>query len=276
MDRLLNYYFTILLIFVFTVWAPQGMHGDILAGFAASMIICFAAFALRWLTLDGAGAALVIGTVTYGMGGWVLIISLIFFFLSSAVFSLTDASAADESAVKSSESVRRSGLQVWSNGFWLTLWIFTGVITGSMIFYIMAAAAIAAATADTWATELGSRRFDAETYLITTFRKVPAGVDGGISWPGVAASVAGSIVIAVIVVLGFPVSLGWFFGIVLVGVAGSLFDSYLGARFQDSSFIIIGSRLWAEKKIAVNNNAVNWAATGFSSVMILILNFIFT
>jgi uncharacterized protein (TIGR00297 family) len=56
--------------------------------------------------------------------------------------------------------------------------------------------AIAVAAADTFASEFGS--LARNVYLITTFRKVPAGVDGGVSIQGQVAALAGGLVMGLL------------------------------------------------------------------------------
>src|SRR5687767_11813566 len=63
--------------------------------------------------------------------------------------------------------------------------------------------AVAVAAADTFASEFGS--LAKNVYLITTFRKVPAGVDGGVSAQGTLAALAGGVVMSLLGAL----FLGW-------------------------------------------------------------------
>ena len=56
--------------------------------------------------------------------------------------------------------------------------------------------AIAVAASDTFASEFGS--IAKRVRLITTFKQVPAGVDGGVSWQGQMAALAGGLVISLL------------------------------------------------------------------------------
>lgn len=268
MDRLLNYIFLLLLIYIFALWAPASIHGTIALGLIIAFLFSAVAFVFKWLSLDGAAAATVIGAVTFGLGGWPTIIALLFFFLSSSIISVND-------ATETTPQNRRSGRQVWANGFWLVLWLITGMLVNSFVFWMAALAAIATATADTWATELGSRRFNVTTYRAFSLTPVAAGTEGGISWPGLLASVAGSGIIAGIAWIGFSTSVTWFTFIIVAGVAGSLLDSYLGATIQGAKKQILLPRFIGKKELVINNNAVNWIATGTGSLLTLILNLIF-
>jgi len=97
---------------------------------------------------------------------------------------------------------------------------------------------MAAVNADTWATELGvlSSR---PPRLITTGRRVEVGASGGITWLGTGASLGGALFIGLMGELGsLTLHQGWTVAGVLLlaatvgGLAGSLFDSLLGATVQ--------------------------------------------
>jgi len=100
--------------------------------------------------------------------------------------------------------------------------------------------AVAVAAADTFASEFGS--LARNVYLITTFRKVPAGVDGGVSLPGTLAALVGGLVMAGLgtLLLGLVqagdlrMSVSWWtFGIpALAGFVGCQVDSVLGATLE--------------------------------------------
>lgn len=237
-------------------------------GVIVSLLFCAIAFALCWLSLDGAAAAMVIGTITFGFGGWPTIIVVLCFFISSTVFSIRNTT---EDEIQ--QSSRRNGLQVWANGFWLVLWLLIGILTNAFVCWMAATAVLAVATADTWATELGSRRFrNTTTFLITTFKPVSAGTEGGISVPGMVAALSGSLFIAMVAAFGFSLSLAGFIVIAVAGFSGSVMDSYIGAKFQGREYMLSFPGSTGEKKISIDNNSVNWMATGLGSILLIILN----
>lgn len=92
------------------------------------------------------------------------------------------------------------------------------------------AGALAAATADTWATEIGTLA-DRPPRSILSGDVVPPGTSGGVTLPGTLASVAGALFIALL-----ALALGWgaqaALGALAGGVAGSTADSFLGATLQ--------------------------------------------
>ncbi|MBE0516447.1 MAG: DUF92 domain-containing protein [Methanophagales archaeon] len=110
----------------------------------------------------------------------------------------------------------------------------------STLFLLGFSGAVATACADTFSTEIGEA--EGNPRLITTFKKVPVGTNGGISLPGLGAAVLGSFLIS-IVCLAF-VSAGdkapirsIFFSVCLIsGFFGCIADSIFGATIEDKPF----------------------------------------
>ena len=188
---------------------------------------------MKWLTRRGAVAALAVGLGTVYGFGWRGLVLLLAFFVSGSL--LTEGGG------------QRTARQVIANGGVAAF----AALAGNWVAF---AGAIAAATADTWASEIG-RRSPTLPRLITTGKPVPAGTDGGVTALGTAGGVVGAAFVAGLSLLLSPVSNagvsrpGWFGGIVFAaGVAGMLFDSLLGATLQ-------AKLRWFD------NDAVNLAAT---------------
>jgi uncharacterized protein (TIGR00297 family) len=95
---------------------------------------------------------------------------------------------------------------------------------------LAALGALAAATADTWATEIGTL-FGGMPRSLVTMRRMPAGTSGGVSVVGSLAMIAGAAFIAgVAVALDLTSDLGL---VAAAGVAGGVADSLLGATVQE-------------------------------------------
>ncbi len=96
---------------------------------------------------------------------------------------------------------------------------------------IMLLGALAEATADTVSSEIGAA-FGGQPFLVTTFRRVEAGIDGAVSVLGtVAGSIASGLIVAVGVwSLGFTLRQG--LAAFLGGSVGLFFDSFLGATVE--------------------------------------------
>jgi uncharacterized protein (TIGR00297 family) len=107
------------------------------------------------------------------------------------------------------------------------------------------AGAVAAAAADTWATELGSR-FGRNPRSIASFTPVMPGTSGGVTLAGLAASAAGATIVTLVQAAG-EASLGRSLGSRLLptlagGLAGSIADSLLGATVQKIQYCPVCKR----------------------------------
>jgi len=124
--------------------------------------------------------------------------------------------------------------------------VFAVLAIKAQLFALAAVAAIAEAAADTAQSEIGEI-VSHRSWLITSFRQVPAGTDGGITFPG---SLAGAVAVCTIVALAAVTHViapnrTWIAGI--AGFFGTIVDSLLGATFE--------RRGW------LNNNGVNFLST---------------
>lgn len=276
MDRKANYFFTLSLIAVFVLQANASEHIQIILAALLVTLFCGFAFLFRWLTLDGVYAAVISGTVVFGLGGYAAALVLLLFFLSSSLISQKYIITVEEATHAYAEKVRRDGIQVWSNGFWFTLFFMLAFAFEEPLFVIAALGAIATATADTWATELGSKRFSTETYLMNGLKRVRPGTDGGISVPGTIAALAGSLIISLASVFAFSMDLVVIFPIFMAGFLGCLTDSYFGATYQREDYTIHVPVDIYEISFHFDNNLVNWLSSGIGSLLAIILNLLLT
>lgn len=190
------------------------------------------AWRLHMLNGSGALAATLLGGAVLGLGGWPWAILLLAFFGSSSLLSRAFSRRKKRAAADFAKGGQRDGAQVAANGGAAILFLLAAAWGGLQVELGWAAfaGALAAVTADTWATELGvlSKR---PPRLITTGEPVPAGRSGGISLTGNLASLAGAALIASLAawwgggIAGFAV-------VTVAGMTGSLLDSLLGATVQ--------------------------------------------
>ncbi|HKX18467.1 MAG TPA: DUF92 domain-containing protein [bacterium] len=231
------------------------------AGGFLSLAVTFAAYRRAALTRSGAWAAAVTGVVLV-LAGWRWLALVGAFFISSSVLTRLEGSG---SMVR--RSIDRGGRrwqQVAANGGIAALCAAGTALTGWPQGFVVAAGAIAAATADTWATEIG-RWSRTPPRLITTGRPVEPGVSGGVTAAGTLASVGGAMFIAALagsLNTAAPGSAGaarhaaWAAWIAVGGITGSLLDSVLGATLED-------------RVRGLNNDTVNLAATIWGAALVL-------
>ena len=209
---------------------------QILYGFVLATMVAFLAYRAHSLNRSGALAAIVVGTIIFGIGGLAWAILLLIFFVTSSGLSRAFKKRKTGLSDKFSKGHERDAGQVFGNGGLATLFAaLHAVYPESILPWVGFAASLAAVNADTWATELGVLN-PTPPRMITDLRKrVEKGTSGGISLFGTLASLLGSAVIALPAVLlsptGTPV-LTYLLPITIAGLAGSLFDSFLGATVQ--------------------------------------------
>jgi uncharacterized protein (TIGR00297 family) len=214
-----------------------------------ALIISVTAWRLHLLSVSGMIAAGIMGMLVFGLGGFPWACLLVGFFISSSLLSRLARKRKSHLEEKFSKGTRRDAWQVIANGGVATLLLTITWIQREWIgcsdtcfaangwAYLTFAGSLAAANADTWATELGvlSR---IKPRLITNGREVPAGTSGAISPAGFLSATAGAGLIALLTALpwvSLPHPLAPLPVILLVtsaGLIGSLVDSWLGASLQ--------------------------------------------
>lgn len=227
--------------------------------FALAVNVAFALLAL-WLktvTWSGAALGLVLGVAVYMSYGFrSFAILLAFFILGSAATRLGYAQKAARGVAehrKGARSWREASANLLAGAFLSVLAITTPY---QWAFLVALVAAFAEAAGDTISSEIG-QWLSPRAYMITTFKRVPPGVDGGISLGGSAAGFSAS---AVIAALGYALGLCSLGGAALAfgaAVAGNLFDSLLGATL--------------ERRGLVTNATVNFAGTSFAGALALVI-----
>src|SRR5512145_866562 len=205
---------------------------QIIYGFVLATIVAYLAYRAHSLDKSGAVAAAVVGTVIFGVGGWQWAILLLTFFITSSGLSRAFKKRKEGLSEKFSKGHERDAGQVFGNGGLATFFAaLHALYPESIIPWIGFAASLAAVNADTWATELGVLN-PTPPRMITDLRKrVEKGTSGGVSLSGTLASLIGSALIALLAAL-FTGNWSLFLLITLSGLAGSLFDSFLGATVQ--------------------------------------------
>jgi uncharacterized protein (TIGR00297 family) len=130
------------------------------------------------------------------------------------------------------------------------------LLSPSMLYSVMVAAALGEATADTLSSEFGAV-LGGEPVLVTTWQRVAPGTDGAISVAGTIAGVLGGLVVVVVAALTLRLSLHAAVAAGVGGLAGFFFDSLLGAT--------------AERHGRLNNDAVNFLSTAAAVAVALVV-----
>lgn len=211
-------------------------------GFCISVVVAYVAYRRNSLTQSGMGAAILLGTLVYGLGHWIFYVFMMFFFMSSLVIrrivTVLYPSAHRALMHHHQKHEARSWVQVAANGGILALISALYTIWPSHFMIFVAAVSMAAATSDTWASEIGVLSHEKPKSLLKR-QVMETGLSGGVTTLGLWASLGGSALIAVIFGLYLGVVTGFDLRLVLItllcllgGFIGSVFDSILGELFQ--------------------------------------------
>ncbi len=212
----------------------------LLTGLVLAAIIGELAYRRGSLDRGGQLGAILIGTTVLGMGGWAWGVAVVVFFVSSSALSRSGRAAKQRRTGQIyAKGDRRDLLQTLANGGVAALAALLTALPAAPAWLAAAfVTALATATADTWATELGPLH-PHPPRLITTLRQVPPGTSGGISATGLLGGAAGALLIGAVFAVGTLLEDGtgawWALWLApLAGTLGSLADSLLGATVQAS------------------------------------------
>ncbi|CAB1421788.1 unnamed protein product [Pleuronectes platessa] len=257
--------------------------------------------ALKRRSLDPSGAlgALLVGFVLT-MANYSFFSSLLMFFISSSKLTRWGGAQKKKIDAEYKEGGSRNWIQVFCNGgvpTELALLYMIEVGPGEMAIdfgnqysaswmCLSLVGALACSTGDTWASEVGPVLSQSLPRLITTWKEVPAGTNGGVTPVGLVASFLGGLAVGVayfvtqlLTVSNLHLSDPQWPIMVYGGVAGllgSMLDSFLGAHLQYSGFDssigkVVSYESVTTKRICgkpiLDNNAVNL----FSSVIVALV-----
>ena len=201
-----------------------------LAGLLLAGALAFGARAVRALSTGGAIAALAVGTASV-IAGWSWATVLIAFFVSSTALSRFKRAQREARIGRIVEKGdERDAFQVLANGGVFAVATLVAAATGQHPWAAAALGALAAAAADTWATEVGTLAGGVARSIVS-LRPLRPGTSGGVTVPGTIASFAGAAFITGVAYLtGISSAV---MAVFAGGVAGSLADSLVGATIQE-------------------------------------------
>jgi uncharacterized protein (TIGR00297 family) len=207
---------------------------QILIGGLLGGIVAYLAYRAKALNRSGAVAAALIGGLVFGLGGLSWAILLLLFFITSSLLSRAFDRRKSSLSEKYAKGSRRDYAQVLANGgLGAFLAIFQAVFPEQNWPWMAYIGAMAAVTADTWATEVGVLS-PSLPVLITNGKTVEMGASGGVTLAGYLASLTGALAIGLGASLSLPLKGVWEVWLVAVvgGLIGATTDSLLGATVQ--------------------------------------------
>jgi uncharacterized protein (TIGR00297 family) len=203
----------------------------ILFGLLAALVVAIVSYKVNFINAGGALLAFLMGCIIFGFGGWRFTMPILVFFILSSLLSKFGKNRKKLIELSYQKTSVRDFYQVMANGGVATALALFIFLSGNTSLYPLYLAAIAAANADTWGTELGIFS-KSRPVIITSFKKVDPGTSGAISIIGSIASLTGSIIIALIGTCFYAMDQSLVIIVVLGGFLGSIFDSFVGATIQ--------------------------------------------
>jgi uncharacterized protein (TIGR00297 family) len=205
----------------------------------AAVVIALAfgyfSFRLRAADISGLFSGSLIGIIliVFADPRWFLIMLLFFILGSGATRYKYDFK--EKIGVEQTGGGARGYQNIFANGIVAATAAVLYGITVQPVFAALYVGAVATAAADTMASEIGVT--NGIPYLITTFKQVPAGTNGGITLTGEVVGLAGALAVSVF---------AWVLGVIdpvtmvittIAGFAGTNIDSLSGATIENRGLI---------------------------------------
>jgi uncharacterized protein (TIGR00297 family) len=224
-----------------------------------------------------------LGTLIVAAGWDWGVLLIAYFVVSSLLTRLGSERKRERTAAVLPEQSERNARQVLANGGVFAGLIVLGEASGDPRYLVAGVGALAAAAADTWATEIGTL-WGGTPRSIRTGRAVVPGESGGVTVVGSAASVVAAALVATAaswLIPGSETGQGSpVLAVLAAGIAGSLGDSVLGATLQSKRWCE-QCRTWTERRVHtchyrtqhasglrwMNNDTVNLFATAIGAAV---------
>lgn len=237
-------------LFSFDYPLPDLQH---MAGiYVFALALGIAAYRMKAADAEAVLSEVIICLLVIFFTGIVWFLLLLSFYLLGSGFTRYKYARKQELRIAQSRGGVRGYKNVYSNSLVpLVMAVLYGVY-GSDIFAFAFLGSVATATGDTLASEIGETARSTPR-MITTFRKVEPGVDGGVTLLGEVASVFGSLSTGILAAATGMAGWSGLAAALLGGFLGTNFDSLLGATFQSRGLL--------------SNNGVNLFATLFGALV---------
>ena len=228
-----------LLLWLLSALEPTLGMTEIVVALGITVAIGYVSYALGAASIAGMLTGILLGLLTIVLGGYNWFAILIAFF---GIGSLSTKFRYDQKAsrgIAEENDGARGSANVLSNAAVALVAVLgyaassSGLLAAEYadVFLFAFAGSLATALSDTLSSEIGGI-FD-DPILITSFERVEPGTDGGVTWQGELAGIAGALVVALLAVVLFD-SVGVVGGTVIVaaGFVGMTVDSLLGATLE--------------------------------------------
>jgi uncharacterized protein (TIGR00297 family) len=223
------------------------------------MLLGYSLGKIKLANLSGVLSGILMGLLIVSFTDFRWFLLMLLFFILGGAFTKYKYGYKRAIGIAEGEGGARGYKNVFGNGLAALVFAIAFGIIGNRLILVAYLGAVATATGDTLASEIG------QTYrklprLITDLTKVPHGTDGGVTILGEFAALGGAAAVSIASVLLGVGSPGTLIPTILGGFFGTNFDSILGATFEREHYL--------------TNSSVNFFATvagAIASVIIFLL-----
>lgn len=248
-----------------------------------SLLVGLLSFRFKSVSFSGLIALVIISHLFILLNMLVPLCIIFLMFASSSIISKFKKGLKKDFLLVNEKNGPRDYIQALANLGVGTICIVAYKLFQDDIFLFAFICSVAAANADSWATEIGGLSKQ-NPLLISSFKPVPKGVSGGVTWLGIFGGLLGSafIVLAhycMASLYTFTFSVNFYFVAVIIGFFGMLIDSLLGVKFQvlykTSSGRLVEYNDPLNKKYKgysyIDNDMVNGLATLITAILGLVI-----
>lgn len=223
------------------------------------------------LSKKGALSAHLLGIYLFGIMGIEWGFPVAFFFVTSVVFTKINGIVNR----KPKSAGNRNISQVVANIFTGLVFSMAFLISSQPIFIYLFISALAAVTADTWASEIGPV-FQRKCFSLSDWRTVKAGASGGISVTGTLAAFTGALLLSAVAWAGFFPLMNFrkIFILAFAGFLATFVDSALGAFLEPRLDKMNFFKKEGESESISANDLVNLLASISAPLFFLLLNYL--
>ncbi len=204
---------------------------------AVIVAFTFGYFAFRFKTADLSGlfscALIGIILIVFADARWFLI--MLTFFIIGSVSTRYKYEFKKKIGVEQGRSGARGYRNVFANGIVAAA---AAVLYGVFVrpeFIVLYVGCVATAAADTIASEIGVT--GGIPYMITTFKKVPIGTNGGVTATGELVALFGGFVVCIVSLLFNVITPGMLVLCTIAGFVGTNIDSIIGATLENRGYL---------------------------------------
>lgn len=230
--------------------------GTLLIPVAANAAVAAAGWLARTVTIPGAIAGFVIGTVVWAGAGWQGWVLLLAAFATAVITTKLGGRRKALLGIAEERGGRRGAGNALANTG-LAAWIAAIALFSIYRDAALAAfvAALVAGSSDTVSSEIG-KAYGRRTWLVTTLRPVPAGTSGAVSSEGTAAGAAAALLLAAIAASLHLIPVSLLLPIGAAAVAAAMVESVLGSTLEPRGLL--------------NNDLLNFITTSVAAVLAIV------